>query len=90
MVSGRSVIDGDLRTVDVLTIALWAWTGVSMSLNGPSARRSCLIVRDILEVKIDGLGRFGRRQIVFAPRSAIPARKISMPEVNGQPLKHLP
>jgi hypothetical protein len=69
---GVTVIDGVLRTLDVLTVAIWAWTGVSMSLNGPSARRSCLIVRDILDVEIKFLG-LSRRL-----RRAIKVRKVRM------------
>jgi hypothetical protein len=72
MVSGSSVIDGGLRTLEVLTVAIWAWTGVSMSLNGPSARRSCLMVRDILDVEIKFLG-LSRRL-----RRAIKVRKVRM------------
>ena len=89
MVSGSSVIDGDLRTLDVLTVAFWEWTGVSMSLNGPSARRPSMIGRGILKVEVKLLGLPRRKKIELLRRRALQARKITM-TVKGWPLEHLP
>ena len=47
-----------------------------MSLNGPSAKRSCLIIRDILDIELKNLELREKLEIGIAFRIIVLARKV--------------